>query len=163
MEGRAMKETDLNKETAQPRCEPTLFSTFISAVASGDLSAAEALVADDVEWDMMPTGQVLKGKAEVMSRWARAEEAASHKPPVTISDLAAKDWGTFEFWNIGVLTEALVAFGNEQKWPWPKDPNSLIGQEYKVADCYVWHLNAEGKIYLMRQYVDTGSFWSQFT
>ena len=92
----------------------------------------------------MPTGQKLKGNAEVMP-WLRAG-AASRKEPVTISDLAAKDWGIFEYWNIGVVTEELVAFGNQHKWRWPKDPNGLIGQKYKVAQCFVWHLNAEGKV-----------------
>jgi hypothetical protein len=61
----------------------TPFSTFISAVVSRTLSAAEALLADDIEWDMMSTGQKLKGKAEVMP-WLRAG-AASRKEPVTIS------------------------------------------------------------------------------
>ena len=51
------------------------------------------------------------------------------------------------------VTEELVAFGNQQKWPWPKDPNSLVGQKYKVAQCFVWHLNSEGKIRLMKQYL----------
>ncbi len=34
--------------------------------------------------------------------WLRAG-AAYRKEPVTISDLAAKDWGIFEYWNIGVV------------------------------------------------------------
>jgi hypothetical protein len=49
----------------------------------------------------MPTGQQLKGKTEVMP-WLRAG-AASRKEPVTIGDLAAKNWGIFEYWNIGAL------------------------------------------------------------
>lgn len=150
----------MSSESRQPDLAVTPFSRFIAAVASGNLSAAEALLADDIEWGLMPTGQKLKGKAEVMP-WLKAG-AASRKEPVTISDLATKDWGIFEYWNIGVVTQELVVFGNQQKWPWPKDPNSLIGQKYKVAQCFVWHLNAEGKIRLMRQYLDTGSVWSQF-
>lgn len=147
-----------SSKASQPDATP--FSTFISAVVSGNLSAAEALLSEDIEWDLMPTGQTLKGKAEVMP-WLRAG-AASRKDPITINDLAAKDWGVFEYWNIGVVTEELVAFGNQQKWPWPKDPNSLVGQQFKVAQCFVWHLNPEGKIRQMRQYLDTGSVWAQF-
>src|SRR5215469_7811995 len=41
-----------------------------------------------------------------------------------------------------------------------KDPNPLIGQTYNLAQCFVWHLNAEGKIHLMRRYLDTGSVWN---
>lgn len=150
----------MSSEARQPDSTVTPFSMFIAAVASGDLAAAEALLADDIEWGLMPTGQKLKGKPEVMP-WLKAG-AASRKEPVTISSLAAKDWGIFEYWNIGVVTEELVAFGNQQKWPWPKDPHSLIGRKYKVAQCFVWHLNAEGKIRWRRQYLDTGSVWAQF-
>jgi ketosteroid isomerase-like protein len=150
-----MAETDFGNWAPHSASEPTLFAAFISAVASGDLISAETMLADDIEWDMMPTGQHLSGKAEVMP-WLQAG-AASRKEPATISDLAARDWGVFEYWNIGVVTEELVAFGNRQNWPWPKDPNSLIGQKYKVAQCFVWRLNASGKIRLMRQYLDTGS------
>jgi len=153
------RKAGMSNVALQPDSTATPFSTFISAVASGNLSAAEALLADDIVWGC-PTGQKLKGKPEVIP-WLRAG-AASRKEPVTISNLAAKDWGIFEYWNIGVVTEELVAFGNRQKWPWPKDPNSLVGQKYKVAQCFVWHLNAEGKILLMRQYLDTGSVWTQF-
>jgi hypothetical protein len=31
-----------------------------------------------------------------------------------------------------------------------------------VTQCFVWHLNAEGKIHLMRHYLDIGSVWTQF-
>ena len=155
-----MSETAFEDWAPHSVSEPTPFSVFISAVASGDLISAETMLADNVEWDMMPTGEHLVGKAEVMP-WLKAG-AASRKEPAIRSDLAAKDWGIFEYWNIGVVTEELVAFGNQQNWPWPKDPNSLIGQKYKVAQCFVWRLNAKGKIRLMRQYLDTGSVWTQF-
>ena len=151
---------DQASKKLEKRATPTGFSKLISAVAAEDMGAVEAQLADDVEWDMMPTGEIVKGKANVM-HWLKAG-STSRKEPVVINDLDAKDWGAFEYWNIGTVTDQLVAFGNQQKWPWPKDPNTLIGQKYKVAQCFVWHQNAEGKIYLMRQYLDTGSVWAQF-
>jgi hypothetical protein len=95
----------MSDEALQPDSTATPFSTFISAVVSGNLSAAEALLADNIEWGLMPTGQTLKGKKGVMP-WLKAG-AASRKEPVTISDLAAKDWGIFGHWNIGLVTEEL--------------------------------------------------------
>lgn len=159
-ETEAMPETGTRSENLESGTISTVFSIFISAVATGDLSRAEALLADDVEWNLMPAGQRLNGKAEVMP-WLRAG-TASRKEPIPISDRAAGDWGVFEYWNIGTVTEELVEFGNQQNWPWSKDPNDLIGQSYKVAQCFVWRLNADGKICLMRQYLDTGSVWTQF-
>jgi ketosteroid isomerase-like protein len=147
-------------EEVEKVSNPSPFSALISAVAAEDMVTVDAHLSDDVQWDMMPTGQTLKGKKEVMT-WLKAG-SASRKEPVVISDLATKDWGTFEYWNIGTVTDELVAFGNQNKWPWPKDPKSLIGQKYKVAQCFVWHLDAAGKICLMKQYLDTGSVWAQF-
>jgi ketosteroid isomerase-like protein len=139
---------------------PTKFAILIAAVAAEDIATVEAQLADDVEWDMMPTAETVKGKAGVM-QWLKAG-STSRKEPEVINELDAGNWGAFEYWNIGTVTDELVKFGNQQQWPWPKDPNTLIGQKYKVAQCFVWHLDAGGKIYLMRQYLDTGSVWSQF-
>ncbi len=70
---------------------------------------------------------------------------------------------SFEYWNIGTVSDELIKFGTEQNWPWPKDPNTFIGRKYRVAQCFVYHLNPEGKIDLMRQYLDVGGVWAQFT
>jgi hypothetical protein len=91
-----------------------------------------------------------------------AAGAASEKEPEIISDLATADWGVFEYWNIGTATRELIEFGKKHGWPFPKDPDSLIGQKYKVAQCFVYRLNESAKIVLMRQYLDAGSVWAQF-
>lgn len=139
---------------------PSPLASLISAVASSNFALLETLLADDVEWDQMSINKKVKGKTEVM-KWFKVG-ATDSKEPEIINDLSTKDWGVFEYWNIGTVSKELVTFGNQQKWPWPKDPNSLIGQKYKVAQCFVWHLNAEGKIFRMSQYLDTGSIWMQF-
>ena len=66
------------------------------------------------------------------------------------------------YWNVGTATRELIEFGKSQGWLFPKDPNSLVGQKYKVAQCFVYHLDEQGKIDVMRQYLDTGSVWAQF-
>ena len=149
----------MNNEALQPRSNATPFSTFLWAVVSGDLAAAEAQFADDAEWDLMPYNHILTGKKEIVP-WLRAG-GASQKEPVVISNLAAKEWGVFELWNIGTLTEDVVEFGKPSGWPFPGNPNSLLGRRYKVAECFVYHINAEGKIDLIREYLDAGSVWAQ--
>jgi hypothetical protein len=69
--------------------------------------------------------------------------------------------GVFEYSNIGTVSDDVIKFGNAQQWPWPKDPASFLGQTYRVAQCFVYHINSEGKIDVMRQYLDTGSVWTQ--
>jgi ketosteroid isomerase-like protein len=139
---------------------PTPFATLVSAVASEDLAAVESLLADDVEWDMMATGEIVRGKTGVM-RWLKTG-SADRKEPAVITDLAVGGWGVFEYWNLGTVSAELVAFGNKEKWQWPVDPQSIIGQQYKIAQCFLWRLNDEGKIDLIRQYLDTRSVWAQF-
>ena len=155
-----VKPIDLNTETLQPGSKATPFSTFIHAIVSGDIATAEAQITDSIEWGLMPYNKVLKGKEEIIP-WLKTA-AADQKQPVVITNAIAKDWGVFEYWNIGTVSEEVIKFGNEQKWPWPKDPSSFLGQKYRVAQCFVYHITPEGKIDFMRQYLDTGSVWTQF-
>jgi hypothetical protein len=165
-----MKASNLNFETVgpidlgtgalKPGSKATVFSTFFWAVVSGDIAAAEAQITDDVEWGLMPYNKVIRGRNEVIP-WLRAA-SADQKEPIVISNAGTKNWGVFEYWNIGTVSEEVIKFGNERKWPWPKDPAGFLGQKYRVAQCFVYHINPEGKIDFMRQYLDTGSVWAQF-
>jgi hypothetical protein len=155
-----IKPIDLNTEALKPGSRATPFSTFIWAIVSGDIAAAEAQITDDIEWGLMPYNKVLKGKTEVIP-WLIAG-SADQKKPIVITNVATKDWGVFEYWNIGTISDDVIKFGNEQKWPWPRDPSSFLGQKYRVAQCFVYHINPEGKIDFMRQYLDAGSVWAQF-
>lgn len=154
-----VKPIDLDQKAAD-QADATPLSRLIWAVAEGDLTAVEAEIADDIEWGLMPYNKVLKGKGEVMPWFTAA--LADRKKPVIITNALSNDWGVLEYWNIGTVSEDVIAFGNQQGWPWPRDPQAFLGQEYRVAQCFVYHLNAEGRIDLMRQYLDTGSVWAQF-
>ncbi|WP_161596742.1 nuclear transport factor 2 family protein [Chitinophaga vietnamensis] len=152
--------TSIESKSAVAGAVPSPFATLISAVASEDMATVESLLADLVEWDMMPTSEIVHGKDKVM-QWLKTG-SADQKEPAVITDLAVGNWGVFEYWNIGTVSKELIAFGNEEKWPWPVDPNRLVGQKYKVAQCFLWRLDAAGKIDLIRQYLDTRSVWTQF-
>ena len=154
-----VKPIDLGTEALKQGSKATPFSTFIWAIVSGDVAAAEAQITDDIEWGLMPYNKILKGKNQVLP-WLKAA-GADQKEPVIISNVATKDWGVFEYWNIGIVSEEVIKFGNEQKWPWPKDPASFLGQKYRIAQCFTYHIRSDGKIDFMRQYLDTGSIWAQ--
>lgn len=151
---------DLTNGALTPGSQTTPFSTLLWAVVSGDLATVETLITDDIEWGLMPYNKVLKGKEEVIP-WFRAA-AADQKKPIVITNVATSDWGVFEYWNIGTASEEVIAFGTSQNWSWPRDPKNFLGQKYRVAQCFVYHVNPEGKIDFMRQYLDTGSVWAQF-
>src|SRR3984957_16746116 len=107
----AVKSIDLGTEALKPGSKETPFSAFIWAVVSGDIAAAEAQIADDVEWGLMPYNKVLKGKDQVIP-WLKAA-GADQKKPIVISNVTTKDWGVFEYWNIGTVSEEVIKFGNE--------------------------------------------------
>ncbi len=155
-----LKAIDHHAESLKPGSNATPFSTFLWAVVTGDIATASAQITDDIEWGLMPYNKALVGKDEVIP-WLKAGYS-SQKEPITISNAATKEWGIFEYWNIGTVTEELIEFGNLQEWPWPKDPKSLVGRKYKVAQCFVYHITSNGKIDFMRQYLDAGSVWAQF-
>jgi hypothetical protein len=121
-----------NNEALRPGSTATPFSTFFWALISGDLTTSEARLTDDIEWDLMLNNQILKGKKEVIP-WLKAG-AASRKEPIAISNFATKEWGVFELWNIGAVTEDLIEFGKKQGWPFSGDPKRLLGRNYKVAE-----------------------------
>ena len=154
-----MQQTDKNNEALRQGSTATPGSTFIWAAVSGDVAVAVAQLADDVEWILMPNNQIIKGKEEAIS-WLKAG-AAGQKELVAISNLATKEWGVFEFWEIGTFTEDVAAFFKQQGWPFPEDPISLVGRQHKVAKCFVYHLNVEGKIDVVREYLDASSVMAQ--
>ncbi len=155
----AIKPIDLNTDTTKPDSTDTPLSIFIYATSAGDADKALEQVSDDIEWGLMPYNKYLKGKDEVRP-WLQAA-AGDKKTPITITNAKANDWGVFEYWNIGTVSQEVIDFGNSMNWPWPKDPSTFIGQKYRVAQCFVYHLNGDGKIDFMRQYLDTGSVWAQ--
>lgn len=145
----------------QPGSTATPLSTFLWAMFSDDWGTAEVQLADDVEWDLMPNAQIRKGKQEVIP-FLKASWYGSHKEPLLISNLATKEWGVMEYWNIGTVSEGVVEFAKQLKWPFPGDPHSLVGRTYKVPVCFVYHINTDGKIDLVREYLDVGSLMVQF-
>ncbi len=156
----AIKPIDLRTEALEPGSRATPFSTFLWAVVSGDIATAEAQITDDIEWGLMPYNKVLRGKDQVIP-WLKAA-AADQKEPIVITNAATNDWGVFEYLNIGRVSEEVIKFGNEQQWPWPKDPTSFLGRKDRIAQCFTYHINSQGKTDFMRQYLDTGSVWAQF-
>jgi hypothetical protein len=139
---------------------PSLFSTFAVALLSNDWTAVEAKLANNIKWHMMPNAQNRKGKKNVIKFMMASYYAAKRKPKL-IKDQASKDWGCFEYYNVGLTDKSIIEFVKQSKWPFP-DPNKPVGRKYKVPVCFVWYANPKGKIDLVREYLDVGSLVAQF-
>lgn len=117
-------------------------------------------LAENIVWTMMPTGTVLDGKEQVFGFLKPAFMSVEKRKPELIGNVALKDWGVFEYWNSGIIDDRVIAFA-QSFWSQnrlPVDRDSIIGKEYKVAVCFVYHINTQGKIDLVREYLDLGSF-----
>ena len=76
-----IKPINLNNEALKSGSKATPFPTFLFAVVSGDIAAVEMLIADNIEWGLIPYNKVLKGKDEVIP-WLKAA-LADQKEPIT--------------------------------------------------------------------------------
>jgi hypothetical protein len=150
-----------NDKNLEPGSTATPFSTFFWAALKDDWATAEAQYADDIEWNMMSNNQIRKGKTDVFS-FLKASKYASQKEPVPISNRADKEWGVWEYWNIGTIDKGIVAFAKQSNWPFPADASVIMGKKYKVPVCFIYHINAMAKIDLVREYLDVGSVMAQF-
>ena len=159
--GKLGKTQDFNNKDLEQGSTATPFSTFFWAALKDDWATAEAQLADDIEWDMMPNNQIRKGKSDVLP-FLKAAKYASRKEPIPISNRADKEWGVWEYWNVGTIDEGMVEFAKQSKWPVPSDISTITGKKYKVPVCFVYHINAAGKIDLVREYLDVGSVIAQF-
>jgi hypothetical protein len=153
--------TRITYEDLEPGSTATPFSRFFWAAYRDDWATATAQLAEDIEWDMMSNNQIRKGLTEVMP-FLRASKYASAKEPVPILNRADKEWGVWEYWNVGTISAGIVEFAKQSKWPFPADISRVIGETYKVPVCFVYHINAKGQIDLLREYVDVGSVIAQF-
>jgi hypothetical protein len=157
----AAQKQGMNNKDLERGSTATPFSTFFWAALKDDWPTAEAQLADDIEWDMMSNNQIRKGKTDVLP-WLTASKYASQKEPVPLSNRADAEWGVWEYWNVGTLEKGIVEFAKQSGWPFPADVSAIIGKKYKVPVCFIYHINAAGKIDLVREYVDVGSVIAQF-
>lgn len=142
---------------------PTPFSIFGYHLSGGDDEAAMAQLTEDIEWDLMPNGQMYKGKEQVSQFCKAGWKGANKRTPEVINDVAGSDWGVFEYWNRATIAEGSTEFARVAKLPFPGDIRSALGHEFKVAVCFVYHFNEQGKIDLIREYTDMGSIMAQIS
>ena len=138
----------------------TPFSQFYPAVLNCEWAKAEAMLAENVVWTMMPNNQILKDRNETMA-FIKASVSAAQREPAVMGDVFLKEWGVWEYWNIGTVTNDLVGFVRASGWPLPNAGQGLAGKRYKVGICFVYHVNASGHIDLVREYLDVGTVIAQ--
>jgi ketosteroid isomerase-like protein len=137
-----------------------VFRTLFESGRNNDFEAMADTIAEDCEWVLMPNMKTFKGKKAVVEL-CKGGKLASEKTPEVLFDDANPTWGVFEYMNRGVITKEFSAFAATSGWKFPGDAGSLVGKSYDVAACFVYHINENGKIYLLHEYLDLGSLMKQ--
>jgi hypothetical protein len=160
----APKPTDVNGgATRDVNCKNSPFGVFRTLFESGRANDFEAMadtIDEDCEWTMMPNMKTFKGKSAVVEM-CKQGKLASDKTPEVIFDEANSEWGVFEYMNRGTITKELSALAATTDWQFPADPSTLVGRQYAVPVCFVYHINAKGKIYRLHEYLDLGGLMKQ--
>jgi hypothetical protein len=138
----------------------SVFRTLFESGRNNDFEAMADTISDDCEWVLMPNMKRFKGKSAVVEL-CTGGKLASDKVPEILFDVATAEWGVFEYVNRGTITKKLSGFAATSGWQFPQDPSTLVGRQYEVPVCFVYHLNAQGKIYLLHEYLDLGSLMRQ--
>jgi hypothetical protein len=139
-----------------------IFRTLFESGKANDFEAMADTIAEDCEWVFMSNMKKFEGNAACVELCKKGK-LASDKTPEIIFDVATPEWGVFEYMNRGTITKDLSALAAiDSDFQLAKDPSTLVGREYAVAVCFVYRINAQGKIYLVHEYLDMAGLMKQF-
>ncbi len=139
-----------------------IFRALFEAGRQRDLEALADSISDDCEWVLMPNMKSYKGRGAIVEL-CTGGKLASNLLPEIIFDEANARWGVFEYINRGIITKELSAFVATSRWQLPSPAETFLGKQFEVPVCFVYHLNGEGKIHLIHEYLDLSSLMKQFS
>jgi ketosteroid isomerase-like protein len=140
----------------------TVFRTLFESGKANDFETMASTLADDCEWVMMPNMQKFKGK-DACAELCKKGKLASDKIPDIMTDVATSEWGVFEYMNNGTITKELIHLGTlDPSFKLTADDSAIVGKTYSVAVCFVYRLDAQGKIKQLHEYLDMEGLKKQF-
>jgi beta-xylosidase len=136
----------------------TVFRTLFESGKANDFDTMATTIADDCEWVMMPNMQKFKGKAACVELCKKGKLSSDKTP-----EIMTAEWGAFEYMNNGTITKELVHLGAlDPSFKLTADDSALVGKKYSVAVCFVYRINAQGKISQLHEYLDMEGLKKQF-
>jgi len=141
------------QETAKDNLEPReravqhnldLMRRYFDLLYSKDLDAMLELVDDDIEWLVVPTGDVISGKTSLAALAENHWGASPDRTKKLVNLFATEDYACMEYTSGGSLT-------GEVDFRSIKIPPS--GRTYEIQCCFVFHFK-NGKIDRVHEYFD---------
>jgi steroid delta-isomerase-like uncharacterized protein len=121
-----------------------LMHRYFDLLYSKDLDSILELVDDDIEWLVVPTGDVIRGKASLAELAKNHWGASPDRTKKLVNLFAVEDYACMEYTSGGTLT-------GEVDFRSIKIPPS--GLRYEIQCCFVFHFK-KGKIDRVHEYFD---------
>jgi steroid delta-isomerase-like uncharacterized protein len=143
----------MSPETSKQNLEPrersvqdnlALMRRYFDLLYSKHLDSILQLIDDDIEWLVVPTGDVIKGKASFAELAKNHWAASPDRTKKLISLFAVEDYACMEYSSGGTLTGE-VDFGSIKFSP--------SGLAYEIQCCFVFHFK-NGRIDRVHEYFD---------
>jgi steroid delta-isomerase-like uncharacterized protein len=121
-----------------------LMRRYFDLLYTKDLDAMLELVDDDIKWLVVPTGDVISGKASLAELAANHWGASPDRTKQLLNLFATEDYACMEYTSGGTLT-------GEVDFRSIKIPPS--GRTYEIQCCFVFHFK-DGKVDRVHEYFD---------
>ena len=137
-------DSDLKRRAGHVQDNMSLMQHYFDALFSKDLPPILDVLDENVEWLIVPTGDILKGKDEIgklaLNHWV----ATPDRIKKLVNLFASEDSACLEYITGGTLTK-------QADFPSIKIPPT--GKKYEFMCCFVFHIT-NGKIDRVHEYFD---------
>ena len=126
----------------------------MNAGGSGDWGTVSGYFSPACTWTLMPPGTTFRGSAEVVKFMQSGLGAAAEREQADVrNEFATDEWGVFEYTSRGVIDAERAAQFVQKIGTAGPSAEDLTGRRFEVPVCFVYHVNAEGLIDQVNEYV----------
>jgi ketosteroid isomerase-like protein len=137
-------ESDFQARTQRIQDNLQMMRTYFDALFGKDLNVILDMLDENIEWLIVPTGDTLKGKAEIAKLAPNHWAASPDRIKTLVNLFAGEEYASLEYRTAGTLT-------NQADFPSIKF--EATGKKYEFQCSFVFHI-ANGKIDRVHEYFD---------
>lgn len=149
--------------SSRPPLAGEIWQRQLAAGQSGDWAALEETLAPDCVWRLLTQGVVFRGRGEVIAFIREGFDAAAIRDaPHVRSEFSTSNWGVYEYTSRGTVDRArATAFAKRLTGGRPIITSAIAqlvsrvagGKTFALPVCFVYHVNADGLIDQVNEYV----------
>ena len=135
----------------------------LAAGRSGDWAGLETTLAPDCVWAVITQGALFRGRDQVISFIREGfDAAATREEPDVRSEFSTAEWGVYEYTSRGTMDRTrTVQFAKRISGGRPIITRALAqilswalgGKSFAIPVCFAYHVNADGLIDQVNEYV----------